>query len=422
MALVQAGRKMKILIYSCHYAPEPIGIGKFTGETAGWLAAQGHDVRVICAPPHYPYRQVAQGHSANAYRRAMADGVDVLRCPLWISRRQSGTGRVLQYLSFSFFSAPPAIWWGLTWRPDVFLTVVPPISAAPAAIIGAALGGAPGWLHVQDFDIDAAFELNLLKSDAIRAMLLRVERWLMSCSGVVSSITPRMLDRLRAKRVKAELVQFPNWADLQAIHPLAGDNPLRAELGIAEKDFVALYSGNLGEKQGVDTLIDVARLLSDQPRIRIVIGGDGAGRARLASRAQGLSNVQLIELQPLSRLNELLNLADVHLLPQKASVADLVMPSKLGGMLASGKPVVAGAAEGTQLAHEVADCGIAVGPEDAAAMAEAIRALFDDPQARARLGLAARRNALAHWDKTAVLSALERRLGALATRPAKGAT
>jgi colanic acid biosynthesis glycosyl transferase WcaI len=398
---------MKILIYSCHFAPEPIGIGKFTGETASWLAARGHAVRVIASAPNYPHREVAAGYRQGWFQRRLWEGVDVMHCPLWISRRQSGTGRVLQYLSFSATSAPVVAGWGLGWRPDILMTVIPPTSALPAAIVGALLGGSTGWLHVQDFDIDAAFELNFLRSERIRGVLLWAERMLMSANRVVSTITPPMLARLGAKRVKARLVQFPNWADIDGLAPLTGSNPLRVELGIPEHAFVALYSGNLGEKQGIDSLVEVARLVADRPNIRIVIGGEGAGRERLAKLAGGLGNLQLIDLQPLARLNELVNLADVHLLPQRAAAADLVMPSKLGGMLASGRPVIAGAAPGTQLADEVAGCGIAVPPEDPQAMAQALLALHDDSARRRSLGEAARARALSHWNKQAILERFE---------------
>lgn len=401
---------MKILIYSCSFEPEPIGVGKFAGETASWLALSGHDVRVVCAPPSYPHRKIADGYSGAWYSREISNGVDIRRSPLWVSREQSGLGRVLQYLSFSLFSAPSVLWSCITWKPDIVLTIIPPTSVILVAVVAAKLVRASTWLHVQDFDIDAAFELNILNSRYLRSPLLWFERWLMSRNHIVSSITPRMLDRLRAKKVKATSLEFPNWADLENIYPIEFPNPLRSELGIPENAFIALYSGNLGQKQGVDVLIDVARLLSAYPRIRVVIGGDGASRERLATIVGGQSNIHLIDLQPLSRLNLLLNLADVHLLPQKIGVADLVMPSKLGGMLASGRPVVVGAAPGTQLAQEVDECGIAVAPDDASAMAAALVSLYKDDAERKRLGVAARQRALLRWDKSAVLSAFEKRL------------
>lgn len=401
---------MKILIYACHFAPDPISVGKFTGEMAEWLAVHGHEVRVVAAPPFYPHWKIANEYSALRYTHRPIGNIDVIRCPIWIPKKQSGIARLFHSLSFAVSSAPIMLWRSLSWRPDVIWTVMPPFSAAPSALLGAALAQAHSWLHVQDFEVDAAFELDLLRSPIMRKMLLGVERWLLSRFDVVSTITPRMIERLEEKRIATKTQLFPNWADIDTIFPTDDDGKLRAELGIPKNAFVGLYSGNLGEKQGVECLIEVARHLASQPDIAIVVCGDGAGRERLASLAEGVDNIQLFPLQPLSRLNELLNMADVHLLPQKTKVADFVMPSKLGGMLASGRPVIAGAAAGTQLAREVDGCGVVVPPEDARAMAMALLELRESPEQRKFLGAAGAQRAQMHWRKSTIISHFEQEL------------
>jgi colanic acid biosynthesis glycosyl transferase WcaI len=187
---------------------------------------------------------------------------------------------------------------------------------------------------------------------------------------------------------------------------------------------VALYSGNMGAKQGLEMLGDVARRLADRQDIIFVLCGQGAARVSLESSCAGLDNVRFLDLQPLSELNELLNLADMHLLPQRADAADLVMPSKLTGMLASGRPVVAAAHPGTALAAAVQGCGVVVEPERAAAMADAIAALVDDAPRRAALGVAARRRAEAEWGRDVVLRSVENEMlrlcGNADTRDASG--
>src|SRR5258706_9484719 len=146
----------------------------------------------------------------------------------------------------------------------------------------------------------------------------------------------------------------------------------------------------MGKKQGLDLLLDAARQLSHRSDLRFVFCGEGPYRQFIFEKCQALSNVTLLLLQPSERVNDLLNLADIHLLPQRADAADLVMPSKLTGMLASGRPVVAGAAAGTELYRAVEGCGIAVPPGDAAAMTGAVLDLTRDPQRRLALGAAAR--------------------------------
>lgn len=405
---------MKILVYACHFTPDPIGVGKFSGEMAEWLAAQGHEVRAVVAAPFYPYWKIVSGYSGFRYRREKVRGVDVMRCPVFVPQRQSGLARLLQYASFAASSTFVLLAWAAIWRPAIVWTVMPPLAGMPTALVAARIAGAPSWLHVQDFEVDAAFELNLLRSQKLRRLFLAIERRLMSAYSMVSTITPRMVDRLVQKQVSARKSLFPNWVDLEKIHPLPNADSMRDALNIPRNAFIALYSGNLGEKQGVDDLVEVARQMADMPSFQLVICGDGAGRARLKPLAADLGNIRFLPLQPIESFNEFLGMADVHLLPQKTEVADLVMPSKLPGMLASGRPVIVGAQDGTQLAKEVEGCGIVVPPGQPAAMAAAVRRLIVQPQERAVLGSHAAERAAEHWSKDRILARFEGVLTALA--------
>lgn len=407
---------MKLLVYGINFAPELTGIGKYTGEMAQWLAHAGHEVRVITAPPYYPAWRVQDGHSARQYRVERWQGVQVIRTPLWVPRQPGGLKRLLHLGSFALASLPALIaqW---RWKPDVVWVVEPPLMCAPAAVAFAALRGAGTWLHIQDYEVDAAFDLGLIKGHTLRRAVQRAERWLMRRFDRVSTISGRMVDRARDKGVAPErVVLFPNWVDIGGIAPLAAPSPYRTELGLAPDALVALYSGNMGNKQGLEVLAEVARLLSNEPRIQFVLGGSGSGRADLQARCAGLPNVRFLDLQPLERLNDWLGLADVHLLPQRADAADLVMPSKLTGMLASGRAVLATAMPGTELSRVVTDdaaCGLVVPPENPAAMAEALRALAADPARRAAMGASGRRYAEAELSRDAVLRRFETQLLAL---------
>lgn len=184
------------------------------------------------------------------------------------------------------------------------------------------------------------------------------------------------------------VIEFRNLADIDTIQPLVEPSAYRAEFGITTP-YIVLYSGNIGNKQGIEILIEVARLLAHRGDLTFVIAGEGALLAQLVATARGLDNVRFEPLQPRERLTELLGLATLHLLPQLAGAADLVLPSKLTNMLASGRPVVATAGVGTGLAHECDGCGIVTEPGDAIAMATAIETLLDDPEARALWGRSA---------------------------------
>ena len=400
---------MRILIYSINYFPELTGIGKYNGEMAEWLANHGHEVVIITAPPYYPWWQVQQPYRSWIYRTELIKKVKVHRCPLWVPRQPTGVKRLLHLFSFALTSIPLLLI-QLFKRPDIIVVLEPTLFCAPAALGLARLSGARTWLHVQDFEVDAALGLGLVKAKAAGRTAAKIERWLMNRFDRVSTISDSMLERLVTKGIMQEkAVLLPNWVDAQDIFPLPKASIYRAELGIEDDKCVALYSGNMGEKQGLEILLAAARSLQAESRLLFVLCGAGAARERLMQIGTGLHNVRWLPLQPVEKLNELLNLADVHLLPQRADAADLVMPSKLLGMLASGRPVLATAHPGTQLAKMVSSCGKVVEPGNAQEVAQGLLELLHAPQERERLGMEARKAAQA-WDKSSVLRGFESQL------------
>lgn len=408
---------MKILIYGINYAPEMTGIGKYTGEMAAWLASRGHEVRVVTAPPYYPEWRVAQPYTANRYASEARDGVRISRAPLWVPSKPRGKGRLVHLASFALSSLPLMMRHAF-WRPDVVFCVAPSLLNAPIGWLAARLCGAHAWLHIQDFEVDAAFKLDILRGSWLKRTALAVERALLTRFDSVSTISGKMLERAADKGVRAaQLVRFPNWASTDAVYPLERTSRLKETLGIAPDAVVVLYSGNMGMKQGLDVLTDATLSLKDQPDLAFVFCGSGPARAAIEAACGKLPNCRVIDLRPVEELNELLNLADIHVLPQRADAADLVMPSKLTGMFASGRAVIAMASPGTELHDAVAPRGLVVPPGDAGSLAQAIRALADDPARRAEYGRAGRAFAVASLSRDAVLEDFETRLRAV--RPAR---
>jgi len=395
---------MRILIYGLNYAPELTGIGKYTGEMCAWLVSRGHEVRAVTAPPYYPEWRVLKGYSSIFYRTEEIEGVRVTRCPLWVPTRPTGAKRILHLLSFAASSLPAALVQGFSWRPDIVLTVEPAFFCAPGALLLARLSGAKVWLHVQDFEMDAAFDMGIVKSGLAKRAAMAFERWVTRRFDRVSTISERMLEKLSSKGVeRSNSVLFPNWVDTGRIYPLGRRSALRDEFKISDGNVVILYSGNMGEKQGLDIILEAARELKAKKDILFILCGDGVARERLEASSKGAGNIRFMSLQPVERLNELLNAADIHLLPQRADVADLVMPSKLLGMYSSGRPVVATARAGTQVAEVVRKCGVVVEPGNAAALAGALSSLAENPERREKLGQAAREFALVNWGIDEVL-------------------
>ncbi|WP_321811997.1 glycosyltransferase WbuB [Burkholderia sp. BCC1985] len=408
---------MKILVYGINYAPELTGIGKYTAEMAETLVEKGHAVRVVCAPPYYPEWRVASGYSALSYSAERRSGVALWRAPLWVPSRPSGARRIAHLASFALSSFPVMLRHAF-WRPDVVVCIAPSLLNAPAGWLVARLTGAHAWIHIQDYEVDAAFSLGMLKGSLLKRAVLAIERTLLKRFDTVSTISGKMVEHALRKGIhSSKLVHFSNWADTHSIYPLKRPSELRTALYISPAATVVLYSGNMGAKQGLDILADAAQRLVSRDNLVFVFCGNGPARAELLMRCGGLRNCRFIELQPIGRLNELLNLADIHVLPQRADAADLVMPSKLTGMFASGRPVIAMASPGTELHDVVAPRGIVVPPGDSETLASSIDALAANAAERTRLGQAGRRFAEAVLSRDAVLSDFDTRLRALRPEP-----
>ena len=390
---------------------------------AAWLAERGHQVRVVTAPPYYPAWRVSDAYRGRGYVREgggpAGDGAGeplVTRCPIYVPAVPTAAKRVLHLLSFAV-SAIPAMIREVFAQPDAIFTVEPSFFCAPVALACGALADAPVWLHVQDFEVDAAFTLGMLPSSrVVSEPTMWMERMVTQAFQRVSSISVRMVERLLMKEVSPDrAVLFPNWVDVDQLRPQSEGkvNRYRAELGLTDK-VVLLYSGNMGAKQGLELLGPLAAALADDPHVHFVFCGDGAFRPQLEELTAGMPNVTMLRLQPLEDLNDLLNAADIHLLPQRADAADLVMPSKLTGILSSGRPTIVTAAPEAEVAVVVGGlmgsldaCGLVTPPGDLDALVDAVRLLAGDEELRAEMGKMARRYAERHLGTQQVLEQFE---------------
>lgn len=397
---------------------------------AAWLSARGHRVRVITAPPYYPAWKIADAYRGRGYVSEgggpKGDGVGeplVYRCPLYVPEKVTGLKRMRHLFSFAISSFPVLMREVLASRagtPDVIWTVEPTFFGAPSALLASRLAHTPAWLHVQDFEVDAAFDLGMLpRKGPVHTVAMLLESTFSKAFQRVSSISVRMVERSLTKSVPPErIVLFPNWVDIDLVKPQPVDAPnrFRTEHGLEGK-VVFLYSGNMGNKQGLELLPKVAEVLRHDRSIRFLLCGEGSYRSELEALCKGLPNVTLLPLQPLEALNELLNCADVHLLPQRLDAADLVMPSKLTGMMSSGRPTIASTPMDTQLGTVIAGgtdgrspCGVVIPPEDVNAMVRAVQTLASNAEGRALMGNHARDYAVKHLGREQVLEQFERDL------------
>ena len=412
--MTEAAPLGRVLIVGLNYAPEPVGIGPYTQGLAQALSENGAKVEAVVANPYYPHWQTLPAYAGKSWRREQDGAVRVIRCPIYVPAQPSGPKRIIHLASFMVSALLPALRAALRrdQRPDLVITVAPALLGVLTAWLAARLAGARLWIHVQDFEVEAALATGLMCETSVAARLARwAENRLIKLGDRVSTISPQMCAKLVAKGIAPDRVfEMRNWADTRFAPDPAGAEAIRTKWDLNGRT-VALYSGNIARKQGIEILVEAARLLQHRADISFVICGEGPNRAELERLAVGLKNVQLHDLQPAERMGAMLTMADLHLLPQIAGAADLVLPSKLTNMLASGRPVIATCDPGTGLFAEVDGCGLVTPPGDASALAAAISRLADDPARRAGLGEAAAARAAERWSKPAIIAGALAKLG-----------
>lgn len=400
---------MRIHIIGINYWPEATGIAVFSTGRAEHLASRGHEVTLCAAVPYYPQWRVLKGYRGIRFRRETRAGVTVLRCPIYVPSVVTPVRRVLHEASFVAAGFCRSL---LCRRPDVLLVVSPPLGLGIVAAILSRLWRVPYVFHVADLQPDTALDLGMVGQGRLARLLYAVERLAYRRAALVSTLTESMRARIVAKGVPAEKVAlFADWAEPQlfTLAADAGSKAIRHELGLDDA-FVVLHAGNMGVKQGLDVVLDAAQRTRSFPDIRYVLVGDGAMRPYLETRARtlALTNVTFLPLLPNDRFLQLLAGADVCLVTQRRTVADVVFPSKILTLLAAGKPVIASVAGGSAVARVVAEAGAGtvVASEDAACLADAIDALQRNPSRRREMSAAGRAYARAHWERTATLSHL----------------
>ncbi|OCX54540.1 glycosyltransferase WbuB [Mucilaginibacter sp. PPCGB 2223] len=371
--------KKRILLISHNFSPEPTGIGKYNGDMFDWLLKHGYDCTVVTTYPYYPYWKVQPPYKNRWYKKevltdaASGGRLTVYRCPSYVPANPTGKKRMIQ--DFSYWTS---MFWvvqkliALKKKHDYIITVAPPFHLGYLAWYYKKIKGGKLIYHIQDLQIEAAQELNILSNPKLFNMLYSAERKILQGSDFVSSISDGMIKRIAAK-AKRDVLFFPNWTDTSSFFPVENRNELKVKWGFEPKQFVCLYSGSIGEKQGLENIIYCADLLKGDAQIQFVICGTGPYKPKLEElvAAKGLNNVKFLPLQDRDVFNEFLNMADVHLVIQKGNAGDLVMPSKLTTILSVGGASVVTATPGTSLYEVVEkyDVGFIVKPDDYKALA-----------------------------------------------------
>jgi colanic acid biosynthesis glycosyl transferase WcaI len=404
---------MRILIFGINYSPELTGIGKYTGEMGSWLANHDHDVHVVTAVPYYPEWEVHKEYKGKYWHTENIDGAKVHRIPLYVPKSVSSAKRIIHEFSFVLGIVP--VWFKLLFSKkfDVVFCIAPPFHLGILPLLYSKIKGVPMITHIQDLQVDAAKELGMIKNKTFLNLMFSVERFILKNSSKVSTISLGMQLKINGKGITADKqLLFPNWVDEKNIMPLPKEQSLRGHFGLKDTDKVILYSGNLGEKQGLEGIIDVAKQYKHHNDVFFLIVGSGGGKEKLEQSAKdaGLTQVRFFPLQPYNKLSALLATADVHLVLQKKSAADLVMPSKLTGILAAGGCAIVTAEPGTSLYVVVNQykMGILIEPESVQSLYDGIEYVLNSDISVYKTN--ARKYAESFLSKEGILSDFESKL------------
>jgi colanic acid biosynthesis glycosyl transferase WcaI len=413
---------MRIVVWGINYAPEVTGIAPYNAGLCRFLAAHGHEVHMATTFAYYPQWKKAAEDEGRLYRDDRDGPIHLHRCWHYVPPRPSTLKRILHELSFGIMSFFRVL---ALPRAEIYVVIGPPLILGPIAWLATQLKRSRYVFHVQDLQPDAALGLGMVKPGLFTRLLYAVEGFAYRHASLVGGISQGMLDAFTRKGVPAEKQwYFPNWIpDERAFEPLAPPtDTFRRAYGISREAFLAVYSGNVGNKQGLGVLLDAAVLLAREASggrpVELVIAGDGAAKAAMETRHAelGLKNVRLLPLLSDADYQAMLRSANLALITQEKGTGQFFFPSKLLTVLGVGLAVLAVADDDSELARALVrgDCGFVVAPGDPAALAQRLREIALRPQKEID-GMRLRgRDFVATFAARFVLPAFETRLKILA--------
>ena len=393
---------MHIAFFNRSFYPDSTATGQLLTDLCEDLVRHhGCRVSVITGPPLQPSTADAPSGWGVISRRTH-QGIDVLRARGTTFDKRRFAGRAANYVTY-FCSA---CWAALRLdHPDVVVALTDPPIIGLAAWIASKRYGAPLVMAYQDLFPEVTVLLEDFHSDTINAILQAVNRFLCRKAARVIAIGNTMRARLIENKGAApeKTVVIPSWADTTSIVPGPKQNAFASVNHLADK-FVVMHSGNIGLSQSLETVIEAAAQLRDEPDIQIVFQGEGVRKADLQARVRelGLTNVSFLPFAPKATLGESFAAADMFIVSLQRGLAGYIVPSKLYGILAAGRPYVAAVEETCEVASitTAQQCGLIAEPGNARDLADKILTLYKDPELMRRFGLNARAAALV-YDRTA---------------------
>jgi colanic acid biosynthesis glycosyl transferase WcaI len=411
---------MRVLLIGLNYLPESTSIGPYTADLAEHLRSSGHQVQVLTGFPQAPQWRIWDGYRGRWFMRETINGVPLLRTYLYVPGRPD---KALTRIIFDMSFAVSALAGGLALGAcDVIVAISPPLQVGITGWCLSLLKRAPMFFHIQDLVPDAAIAVGLLKEKSLPVRIAHaLERLIYARSRGLGVICGGFEENLVKKGVPPEKVTlFPNYIDTSFVRPCERNNGFRKEQNIAPHQFLVMHSGSIARKQGLQTFVEAAAMVSQEEGLTFYLVGEGLYLEALRALAQELraSCLHFLPLQPRETLPVQLSAADALVITQKRAVTDVVFPGKLLYYMAVGRPIVAAVSAESETGRFITanGVGLVVPPEDPGALARAIRRLRENPAEAKALGLNGRRTVEQQFDRRVVLKRFVEHLESLANR------
>jgi colanic acid biosynthesis glycosyl transferase WcaI len=398
----------RVLFVTRYYWPELIGSAPFSTDIAEWLTAHGRQTTVVSGLPHYPDSIVFPEYRNGRCVREAVCGVDIERLRAGPPRGSSAAARIVNEAEFLLHGLA-ALASGRVRRHSVVLALCPSILSVALGLAARRRDGVCVAV-VHDIQSGLAEKLGMVGGGRLAGLMRVCERAILNRTDLVVVLSAEMKDQLRRIGVTSPIEVVPLWVDTDHIQPAPA---------VARGGMRVLYSGNLGRKQGLGQVVELARELAvPRPDIEIVLRGNGNQAAELTAEIArlGLTNIRLADLQPNEPLGTALAAGDIHLVPQRPDAAAFAVPSKVFNIMAVGRPFVATALPDSVLWRLQRQSGafLCVPPDDPLTFAEAVTRLADDSRLRQELGRRGREFVELHYAKPRILGHLVSRLDAFA--------
>ncbi|WP_289043717.1 WcaI family glycosyltransferase [uncultured Olleya sp.] len=393
--------KKNITLIGVNYYPEDSAIGLYSTQKAEYLASKGYNVSVVTGFPYYPQWEIRSDYEKKQnWIKETINEVKVYRYKQYVPKYPTFLKRIRHLLSFTLGSIINLF---KISKPDYVICIVPFTSSILLGWFLKIRYRSKLWVHIQDFEFDAAIDSGLLsnKKSSVIKLLIYIEKTLFNKADIISTISNGMLSKLNNKVKNKQLYYLTNWLDTDAFNINSYSN----HKYLISNKFKILYSGNIGAKQDWTFFFKFLEALKSLDNIEVVVVGEGAEGANVKKVLDEYSFVSYYNLVEFKELPNLLNSADLHILFQKKEVIDTVMPSKILGMMGSGKPSLITGNEMSEVKKiiDISKGGFYFGNDKIKDIIDVISNLKNNPDYAKEVGANAKTYIVQNYSKTIVL-------------------